>query len=141
VLREVLNSYAMFAVAAPAHFPAEAKFVKAESEGRGLLASQIYTTVNFRPGFWGGLVCLGSEYQIEHHLLPTANPYRLARVSQIVEAFCRRYGYPYRTLGWWEAIMKSLHALRSPKPVYTVSDLIDPVGYSPDARCQRHRSP
>ncbi len=124
VLREVLHGYVLFAVAAPAHFPAEARFVKADSEGSGLLARQIYTTVNFRTGFWGRLVCLGAEYQIEHHLLPEANPLKLARTSKIVEAFCHRYGYPYRSFGWGEAIVKSLLALRNPKPTYRIDDLI-----------------
>ena len=123
LVREVLNGYAMFAAAAPAHFPGEARFVRAEPGGRGILARQIYTTVNFRTGFWGRLVCLGSQYQIEHHLLPHANPYKLQLLSEMVEAFCRRYGYPYRTLGWWEGIVKSVSALKHPKYIYTVSEL------------------
>lgn len=121
LLREALNGYIVFAAAAPAHFPAEAKFVK--GEGAGLLAGQIYTTVNFRTGFWGRLVCLGAEYQIEHHLLPEANPLKMRRISKIVEAFCVRHQYPYRRLGWLEGIVKSLRIVYEPKPVYRLDQL------------------
>jgi linoleoyl-CoA desaturase len=121
LLRLAINGYVVFAAAAPAHFPAEAKFIKGDDGGP--LTVQTYTTVNFRTGFWGRLVCLGAEYQIEHHLLPEANPLKMRRVSSIVEAFCRDHHYPYRQLGWAEAIVKSLRVMREPKPVYRLSDL------------------
>ena len=103
------------------------KFYAAEEDG-GLLAGQIYTTVNFRTGFWGRLVCLGAEYQIEHHLLPEANPLKMRRISPIVEAFCRRHHYPYRQLGWAEGVVKSLRIVRHPKPVYRLGDLLGELG-------------
>jgi linoleoyl-CoA desaturase len=121
LLREALKGYILFAAAAPAHFPPEAKFIK---EDGGLLAGQIYTTVNFRTGFFGRLVCLGAEYQIEHHLLPEANPFKMRRVSPIVEAFCCRHHYPYRQLGWVEGVVKSLRIVRQPKPIYRLGDLL-----------------
>ena len=37
----------------------------------------------------------------------------------MVEAFCRRHGYPYRTLGWGEALWKSYLTFWRPKPVRT----------------------
>ena len=122
LLRLALNGYVVFAAAAPAHFPPEAKFIKGDHSG--LLAAQIYTTVNFRTGFWGRLVCLGAEYQIEHHLLPNANPLKMRRVSEIVEAFCSRHQYPYRQLGWMEGVVKSLRIVREPKPVYRLNELL-----------------
>jgi fatty acid desaturase len=124
MLRMMLGGYAMFAAFAPAHFPAEAIFVKEDGQELGLLSRHLYTTVNFRTGPLGTLVCSGVQYQIEHHLLPDANQHHHARVSQIVEEFCRRHGYPYRTLGWWEAIVKSVLALRTLKPVYRTSELL-----------------
>jgi fatty acid desaturase len=128
LLREVLNGYIVFAAAAPAHFPAEARFVKVDGEALGPLAGQIFTTVNFRTGFWGRLVCLGAEFQIEHHLLPEANPLKMPRVSKIVEAFCRRHGYPYRQLGWGEGVVKALRVASEPKRVYhRMAELIEPV--------------
>ena len=129
LLREVLNGYLMFAAAAPAHFPAEAHFIKVDNEALGPLTSQTYTTVNFRTGFWGRLVCLGGEYQIEHHLLPDANPLKMPQVSAIVTVFCRRYGYPYRQLGWREGIAKALRVMSEPKRVYRrMAELIESTG-------------
>ena len=124
LLREILNGYALFAAAAPAHFPAEACFVRSERGGRGLLAGQIHTTVSFRTGFLGRLVCLGAEYQIEHHLLPDANPLRMRRVSVLVQEFCRRHGYPYRRFGWGHGIVKALASVREPKRIHALDDLV-----------------
>lgn len=124
LLREALHGYVMFAAAAPPHFPAEAKFVKADAHGPGVIAGQIYTTVNYRTGFFGRLACLGGEYQIEHHLLPQMNPLKSPQVSRLVQSFCARYGYPYRSFGWWEGIVKSVQAVAHPKPIERIEDLI-----------------
>jgi fatty acid desaturase len=123
LLRGVASGYGAFVVFAPAHFPGEARFVSANRERLGVLGRQIYTTVNFRTGFFGSLVCSGVQYQIEHHLMPDVNQHRIAQASRIVEAFCRDHGYPYQTLGWWEGIVKSWLALKLRKPVYTASQL------------------
>jgi fatty acid desaturase len=123
LLRQSLISFAMFVSVAPAHFPAEAKLVKMETAQLSPVACQIYTTLNFRTGFFGRLVCLGAEYQIEHHLLPNCNPLKMGQVSEIVRPFCERHGYPYRQLGWWEGIVKSLDALRVPKHVHAIGEL------------------
>lgn len=123
-LRKMLGGYAMFAAFAPAHFPAEAKFVKSDGHELGLISRHLHTTVNFRTGPLGRLVCSGVQYQIEHHLLPDANQHKHRVISRMVEEFCRRHGYQYRTLGWWEGIVKSVLALRDLKPVYRASELL-----------------
>ena len=123
-LRKMLGGYAMFAAFAPAHFPAEAKLVKSDGQELGLISRHLHTTVNFRTGPLGRLVCSGVQYQIEHHLLPDANQHKHRAVSRIVEEFCRRHGYHYQTLGWWEGIVKSVLALRDLKPVYRASELL-----------------
>jgi fatty acid desaturase len=128
VLRMMLGGYAMFAAFAPAHFPEEAIFVKSDGKELGLISRHLYTTVNFRTGLLGRLVCSGVQYQIEHHLLPDANQHRHARVSEIVEQFCREHGLPYRTLGWWEGIVKSVAAMRTLKPIYRTSELLAAQG-------------
>ena len=35
-----------------------------------------------------------------------------------MRAYCERHGYPYRTLGWGEAIWKALLVFYRPKPVH-----------------------
>jgi fatty acid desaturase len=121
LLRETLNGYATFIGAAPAHFPAEAIFVHPGRGQTGAIAGQILTTVNFRTGLCGRLACLGAEYQIEHHLLPEVNPLKMREVSRLVETYCQAWGYPYRSLGWWEGIIKSLRAVRDPKPIHLLN--------------------
>lgn len=124
LVREVVNGYALFAAAAPAHFPAEARFITAaDAKLSGFITGQTHTTVDYRTGPIGRLMCLGAEYQIEHHLLPTANPLKMWRISEIVEAFCNRHGYPYRRLAWWEGIVKSIRVAAQPKPIHRVDEL------------------
>lgn len=118
LLRTVLLSYALFAAFAPAHLPAEALFVRPE-QGRGdFVLRQTATTVNFRTGRIGRLLCAGLDHQIEHHLLPGLSHVCYPDASEVVRAYCERHGYPYRTLGWGEAIWKALLVFYRPKPVH-----------------------
>jgi linoleoyl-CoA desaturase len=125
VLRAVLLGYIVFLNAAPAHFPAEARFLSAEGHAdRGAyrrhsdyILLQTSTTVNFRAGWIGQLFCCGSQYQIEHHLFPGISHAYYPKMSPILRAYCEAHGYPYRTLGWVEGIWKSLRVFWQPKPV------------------------
>ena len=118
LMRTVLLSYAFFAAFAPAHLPAEALFVR-PAPGRGdFFLRQTATTVNFRTGRIGRLLCAGLDYQIEHHLLPGLSHVYYPDASEVVRAYCERHGYPYRTLGWGEAIWKALLVFYRPKPVH-----------------------
>lgn len=124
LVRDFVNGYLLFSVTAPAHFPLEAQFVRPREDGPSLIAGQIYTSVNFRAGFLLWLISQGVEHQIEHHLLPGANPLRLARVRAFIEPFCEQHGFPYQIMGWGEAMWKSLVALRYPRPVRILDDLV-----------------
>jgi fatty acid desaturase len=118
-LRLALLGYAMFAVLAPGHFPDEAIVIeKTELGEENFILRQTATSINFRTGFIGRLVCSGLEYQIEHHLFPNLSHVHYPQVSEVVKEFCRENGYPHRTLGWGEAIWKSYKVLRAPKDVY-----------------------
>jgi len=125
LLRGALLGYAVFSTAAPAHFPAEAGFLATEGHRdrkeyrrhSDYLLLQTVTTVNFRTGPLGRFLCCGSDYQIEHHLFPGIAHTWLPQVSPILREFCEANGYPYRTLGWWEGIRKSLAVFVRPKPV------------------------
>ncbi len=118
-LRMVLLGYAMFAVLAPGHFPAEAIVVeKTDLVEEDFVLRQAATSINFRTGVFGRLVCSGLEYQVEHHLFPNLSHVHYPKVSQVVEDFCRENDYPYRTLGWGEAIWKSFTVFRAPKDVH-----------------------
>jgi fatty acid desaturase len=116
-LRMALMGYAMFVAFAPAHFPDEAVAAGAKEGSADFILRQTATTVNFRTGPFGALLCGGVEYQIEHHLFPAISPRHYPALAKVVSAFCREHGYPYRTLGWWEAIWKSLVVFYRPKRV------------------------
>ena len=119
LLRFALMSYGMFALFAPAHFPAEAAMVQAAGVGSDVVALQTLTTVNYRTGWLGRLICGGVEYQIEHHLFPSISPTHYPRLSERVREYCEQHGYPYRTLGWGEALWKSVLIFARPKPVFS----------------------
>jgi len=117
-LRNALIGYAMFAAFAPAHLPADAVFVDKSQLAEDYVLLQTATTVNFRTGFFGRLACSGVDYQIEHHLFPGVPHCYHPEMSRVVEDYCHRHGYPYRTLGWREAIWKSLIVFYRPKKVF-----------------------
>jgi hypothetical protein len=74
-------------------------------------------TLNFRTSWLGRFLCSGLEFQIEHHLFPSASHVHLRRMSPLVRAFCEEHGLPHRTLGWGEAVWKSYLVFLRPKPV------------------------
>jgi fatty acid desaturase len=116
-LRMALMGYAMFIGFAPAHFPEEAVAADGKEKSADFILRQTATTVNFRTGPFGALLCGGVEYQIEHHLFPAISPRHYPELANLISAFCREHGYPYRTLGWLEAVWKSLVVFYRPKRV------------------------
>jgi fatty acid desaturase len=117
VYKNVIVGYALFIAFAPAHFPAEAACAEADQQDIDFVLKQTATTVNFRTGWFGRLACSGVEYQIEHHLFCGISHTRYPEVSRLLEEFCRHHGYPYKTLGWAEAVWKSLLVFYQPKHV------------------------
>jgi fatty acid desaturase len=138
--RMVGIGYGMFIVFAPAHFPAEALLLD-ESQKRGdFVLRQTATTVNFRTGLVGRFLCSGVEYQIEHHLFPRISHVYYPELSPLVEQFCRERNYPYRTLGWWEAVWKSLVAFYRLRPVYRNLELARKQTVAAAAPDERHHT-
>lgn len=119
VAHRALFGIAMFVMFAPAHYPAEAVALDKGELANDPLLLQTAATVNFRTGFLGRLYCAGVEYQIEHHLFPGMSHTHYPKIAPLVQAFCRRHGYPYRTMGWGEALWKSYLTFWRPKPVVT----------------------
>jgi linoleoyl-CoA desaturase len=117
LLRMALLGYAMFAAFGAAHFPAEAVAVDKRLAKSDYVLLQTATTVNFTTGRFGRLLCSGVDFQIEHHLFPEFSHTHYPKMAPRMQAFCREHGYPYRTLGWGEAVWKSLTAMANPRPV------------------------
>lgn len=116
-LRIVGMGYAMFVAFAPAHFPEEADCGSRNAITDDFILGQTATTVNFRTGPLGRLLCSGVDFQIEHHLIPGISHPHLPKVAKLVEEFCRYHRYPYRSLGWGMATWKSLVVFYKPKRV------------------------
>jgi linoleoyl-CoA desaturase len=130
VLRWALYGYAMFAVLAPAHWPAQARFRSpaVECTRADRIGQQLESTLNFRTGRVGRFFCSGLDYQIEHHLFPGVSHVHYPALQPLVQAYCEQRGLPYRTLGWGTSLRDSFAVLRRPKPVESA----DPVsGLSP----------
>jgi linoleoyl-CoA desaturase len=119
IAHRAMFGVAMFVMFAPAHYPAEAIALDQSELKKDPLLLQTAATVDFRTGFLGRLYCAGVEYQIEHHLFPAMSHTHYPHIAPMVQAFCRRHGYPYRTLGWGEALWKSYLTFWRPKPVRT----------------------
>jgi fatty acid desaturase len=134
VLRMICLGYALFFVLAPAHFPAEAICVEQGTHTRDFVMSQTAATVNFRTRLLGRMLCSGLEYQIEHHLFPGMSHVHYPKVSALVKQFCESNGYPYRTLGWGEAIWKCLLVFRTPKSVEPSFDVFQLGGRANGSR-------
>ena len=117
VVHRALFGIAIFIFFAPAHYPAEAIAIDERQLGEDPLLLQTATVVNFRTGPIGALFCGGVQYQIEHHLFPSIAHVFYPEMSKLVREFCEEHGYPYRTLGWGEALWKSYLMLWHPKKV------------------------
>jgi linoleoyl-CoA desaturase len=118
ILRNVLLGYAMYAILAPGHFPAEAQRTTAEARnGTDFFSAQTAGTVSFRTGWLGRFLCSGLEYQVEHHLFPNISHVYYPQVSVAVQAFCAERGLPYRSYSWPMALWKSWEVLRYPQQV------------------------
>jgi linoleoyl-CoA desaturase len=118
ILRTIVLGYAMYAILAPGHFPAEAQ--RTSEEGRQAVdfyTAQTAGTVSFRTGWLGRFLCSGLEYQVEHHLFPNISHIYYPQVSVAVQAFCAEQGLSYNSYSWGVALWKSWQVLRLPQQV------------------------
>jgi len=124
ILRSILLGYAMYAILAPGHFPAEAQRTTAEARhGIDFFTAQTAGTVSFRTGWLGRFLCSGLEYQVEHHLFPNISHVYYPQVSVAVQAFCAEHGLSYRSYSWAMALWKSWAVLRKPQEVVGSTDV------------------
>ena len=139
--RIVFLGYAFFVVLAPAHWPHAAVCLRPPGVVGDFIHLQTSTTLNFRTGWIGRLLCSGLEFQIEHHLFPQVSHVHYPDVSRMVREFCEREGYPYRTLGWTEAVWKSLRVFGRPKRVEARLEELAPKTGRPEALLSPFGSP
>jgi len=134
ILRSILLGYAMYAILAPGHFPAEAQRMTDEARhGADFFAVQTAGTVSFRTGLLGRFLCSGLEYQVEHHLFPNISHVHYPEVSVAVQEFCAEHGLPYRSYSWAMALWKSWEVLRFPQPVVGRGHVPVPANAAPSS--------
>jgi linoleoyl-CoA desaturase len=104
----------MVSVFAPAHLLSAAARLDKGLKGMDYAIAVTATTLNFRVGRLGRLLCSGLEYQIEHHLLPDISYVNYPAVSRYVERFCRQNGLPYRQYRWELALWRSFSPIHQP---------------------------
>jgi|SRR5579872_1421691 len=118
LLRNIMLGYAMYAILAPGHFPAEAQRTTEEvRHNADFFAVQTAGTVSFRTGPVGRFLCSGLEYQVEHHLFPNISHVYYPEISVVVQEFCAEHGLSYRSYSWAMALWKSWDVLRFPQRV------------------------
>lgn len=128
LLRNVVLGYAMYAILAPGHFPAEAQRTTTEArQDIDFFTAQTEGTVSFRTGFVGRFLCSGLEYQVEHHLFPNISHVYYPRISVAVQEFCAENGLSYRSYTWATALWKSWTVLRYPQHVVGVGQAVLPA--------------
>src|SRR6266852_3761965 len=134
ILRSILLGYAMYAILAPGHFPAEAQRMTDEARhGADFFAVQTAGTVSFRTGLLGRFLCSGLEYQVEHHLFPNISHVHYPEVSVAVQEFCAEHGLPYRSYSWAMALWKSWEVLRFSQPVVGRGHVPVPANAAPSS--------
>ena len=94
---------------------------------------QLETTRNLRlprplPFFFIGL-----DYQVEHHLFPKIPHQELPRAAAIVDAWCKRHGFPHLEIGYRDAVVEVTRFMRDAwkMPARTGADvrgqLVEPI--------------
>jgi linoleoyl-CoA desaturase len=116
VVRELLVSASLFAIFAPAHLPYECSYYARDAVPEDPILRQVATTIDFRVGKLASFFLAGLQYQVEHHLFPSVSHVHYGRLSRVVKEVLERNGYPYRQLGWGDALMRCARVAFHPKP-------------------------
>ena len=116
-VRTAALSYGIFCIFAPAHLPPAAPYVQRLDRSVDPMFHQVAVTLNYRCPRILSFFLSGLDHQIEHHVAPRVPHVRYRELAPVLEAFCRARGWPYRTLGWGEAISQCFAVMKRPKPV------------------------
>lgn len=72
---------------------------------------QVTTTRNVTGGWLVGWFCGGLHYQVEHHLFPMVPRHHLAKVHELVTAFCKEQGVTYHEASIFDGNVEILQHL------------------------------
>jgi len=87
-------------------------FTAEEDEREQFFAFQCKTTRNINSYWWNEWFHGGLQYQIEHHLFPQMPRHNLKKVKPLVEELCKKHSIPYRSTGFFSAILECLSDFR-----------------------------
>jgi fatty acid desaturase len=119
-LRIALMGFGMFAILAPAHFPAMAPVLTPQAAAElDYVTLQTMTTIDMAGGPILTWLASGLEYQIEHHLFPEISHVHYKKLRPLVERFCRDHNLMYRRYGFFHALRETWRVFAAPKPVFT----------------------
>jgi fatty acid desaturase len=98
ILAELLHNIQTFVCIRPSHCAADIPLFETRYADRAEFYLQsIAGTVNYpNPGAVGSFLHGWTNYQVEHHLWPSATLLQYKKARPQVEEICRRYGMPYR---------------------------------------------
>ncbi len=119
--RDVLLSVALFLIFTPAHIPHSCAFYSKDAFPDDLVLRQAATTIDYRAGTLSSFFLSGLQFQLEHHLFPGLPHVHYRRLAPLVRETFARHGYPYRLLGWGEALAASARVAFHPKETVTVA--------------------
>lgn len=72
---------------------------------------QVSTTRNITGNALVHWFCGGLQYQVDHHLFPSAPRHSLPKINEIVKGFCKEQGVTYHETSMWEGTKEILGTL------------------------------
>ena len=98
ILAELIHNIQTFVCIRPSHCAADIPMFHEAHGGRGeFFLQSIVGTVNYRwPGGFGSFLHGWTNYQVEHHLWPSATLLQYSKARPQVRAICAQHGVPYR---------------------------------------------
>lgn len=98
VLAELIHNAQTFICIRPSHCAADIPLFRSAHTNRvEFYLQSILGTVNYRhPGAFGSFIQGWTNYQVEHHLWPSATLLQYKKARPAVQAICARHGVPYR---------------------------------------------
>lgn len=105
------------------HFPGDVYM--GYPKGNDWLEKQINGTLDIACPFWLDWFYGGLQFQLEHHLFPRMPRSQLRKISPFVRELCKKHDLSYKSLGFFEANIKTLKTLRT--AALQARDLTNPV--------------
>jgi len=112
----IAGMFCFFALA-PTHYSREALYFDKDILKMNYFARQMFSTINYRVGFFGSLLANGVEYHLDHHLFPQVSPALLKKLGGDIEKISRKHGMPYRSKKWLEIIFDAYRVILKAKVV------------------------